>query len=43
MVTYSSSSDDHLKIDMKFPRMNGFVKGEGYSIILQDTDTEEEQ
>jgi hypothetical protein len=42
MVTYSSSADDHLKIDMKFPRINGFVKGDQYSIVLQNTETEEE-
>lgn len=41
MVTYSSSSDDHLKIDMKFPKISGFVQGEGYSIVLQNTETEE--
>lgn len=41
MVVYSSSSDDHLKIDMKFPPIKSQVKGEHYSIVLQNTEREE--
>lgn len=41
MVAYSSSNEDHLKIDMKFPPIKGHVKGDHYSIVLQNTETEE--
>jgi hypothetical protein len=27
MVVYSTSLDDHLKIDMKFPTINGDIQG----------------
>ncbi len=41
MVVYSTSNEDHLKIDMKFPKITGQTKGEHYSIVLHNTETED--
>ena len=34
MVVYSTTEEEHLKIDMKFPRFTTQAEGDYYSILL---------